>query len=645
MKKLTNLTLLCIGVLMLIFSQTLLAQHPVMLKLYATDNTRNDSLILGLDPAATNHIDSLLGEEEYPPGGPAFDLRFATNSTSVGKDTCKGGTKINYHHMIRATQTDRWKVQFWSDDSGTTVHFMWQFIQGGANGWTMEDGSPDQNTLQPHFQPVDMTTTTGFTYPLKTTSTVGGQYVYINYFDGLKLTSAAQESLTVDAAKKLVSNTKAYLTKFSFTVPAPVPHGAKGLHLEFDGAITDGPNSILATKTSADGGKGKLWNLTNPPGGDTVPNAAIHVTGLGDKGKLLKLKVFWWLDGSNLNLEGKTKHGPVTADSEQYLLAEPNWMNVMAEMYAKGFANADQEKGKGIGMRIGVRDTVAKDSKGKPIFRWDVLPKYGDVQKALWKAKVGGHITIPGQSFATLLLGGKTAITKEIKGAITPDKGNDALYAEAIALKFNINANDNWPMMEHSGFGSLVYNKPASPFNGWTIAKFMDTLDHYMSYGKAGVSSDSNAYYAAAHDFNTAFSGRLDTITFAKATGVKVKGVRAVGAISYLFRPTLELPPVMPVVPYHDRTPVSYKLDQNYPNPFNPTTTIRFELPKEAMVTLKIYNILGQEVVTLLSREQMDQGTNEVRFDATRLASGVYYYRLVINDGEFQQVKKMMLLK
>jgi hypothetical protein len=645
MKKHTRLTLVCIGVLaLLVFSQVLMATSPpVLLKLRATDTTRKDSLYLGLDPAATNHIDSVLGEEEFPPGGFAMDVRFATNAGPVGKDTCKGGTKTNYHHMVRITQADRWRVAFYSDDSGGNVTFDWQFLNAGANGWTLEDGSVDPITLLPHFQPIDMTTTGSFTYPLKTNSAVGAQYIYINYFDGLKLTTAAQESLTVDAAKKLMAR-KAYLTKFQFSVPGPVPPLTVGLHVEFDGVIIDGPNSIFAVKGSADAGKGKLWNLTNPSGTITPP---IVVTGKGAKGGLLKLKKYWWLDNTNANIEGKkVTHGPVTADNEQYLLHEPNWMNVGTEMYAQGYKDVDQEKGKGIGMRIGVRDSVGDNGKGKAIHRWNVLKKWGDVQAALWKKNVGGHTTIPGQSFKDLLIGGKAAMVAEFSGAITPAKGNDALYAEAITLKFNINASDNYAKMEHSGLGTLIYKKPGTPFDGWTISKFMDTLDYYMSWGRAGASSAAADYYAAVHDFNTAFSGPFDTVTFGQGPKTQVKGVRAVGKVAYLYRNTLELPPVMPVAPYREgKMPVSYKLDQNYPNPFNPSTTIRFELPQDAFVTLKVYNILGQEVVTLFNREQMTQGTNEVTFDASRLASGVYYYRIVINDGQFQQVKKMMLLK
>ena len=91
--------------------------------------------------------------------------------------------------------------------------------------------------------------------------------------------------------------------------------------------------------------------------------------------------------------------------------------------------------------------------------------------------------------------------------------------------------------------------------------------------------------------------------------------------------------------------PNQYVLQQNYPNPFNPTTNISFNLPADAFVSVKVYNMLGQEVATLADREEFTEGENEIEFNAQNLSSGVYFYRIVVNDGQFQQVKKMMLLK
>lgn len=86
----------------------------------------------------------------------------------------------------------------------------------------------------------------------------------------------------------------------------------------------------------------------------------------------------------------------------------------------------------------------------------------------------------------------------------------------------------------------------------------------------------------------------------------------------------------------------SYVLYQNYPNPFNPTTTIRYELPQDGIVTIDIYDILGQRVRTILNEfQKVDR--YEVHFNASGLASGVYIYRMTVND--FIESKKMMLIK
>jgi hypothetical protein len=105
------------------------------------------------------------------------------------------------------------------------------------------------------------------------------------------------------------------------------------------------------------------------------------------------------------------------------------------------------------------------------------------------------------------------------------------------------------------------------------------------------------------------------------------------------------LPTIPPIVSVKDEIslqPEEYNLYQNYPNPFNPTTIIRYSIINPDLVKIKIYDILGREVSTLVN-EFKQVGNYDVQFDASGLASGIYLYR--IESGSFVETKKMILLK
>ena len=90
------------------------------------------------------------------------------------------------------------------------------------------------------------------------------------------------------------------------------------------------------------------------------------------------------------------------------------------------------------------------------------------------------------------------------------------------------------------------------------------------------------------------------------------------------------------------KIPKAYKLFQNYPNPFNPSTTISYSIPKAGIVTIEIYNTLGQKVKTLFNKFQ-NAGNYNINFNADGFSSGIYYY--VIKSDKFIQTKKMVFLK
>ena len=86
----------------------------------------------------------------------------------------------------------------------------------------------------------------------------------------------------------------------------------------------------------------------------------------------------------------------------------------------------------------------------------------------------------------------------------------------------------------------------------------------------------------------------------------------------------------------------TFELSNNYPNPFNPSTKIRYSIPNQSHVSLKVFDVLGREITTLINKEQ-PQGNYEIEFNASHLTSGIYFYR--IQAGPFVMTKKMILMK
>ena len=88
--------------------------------------------------------------------------------------------------------------------------------------------------------------------------------------------------------------------------------------------------------------------------------------------------------------------------------------------------------------------------------------------------------------------------------------------------------------------------------------------------------------------------------------------------------------------------PDIFNLSQNYPNPFNPATTIKFDIAKASLVKLSVFDITGKEI-EVLTNERLNPGTYSVKWDAGKVSSGIYFYRLTA--GDFIQTRKMILVK
>ncbi|HEY6191980.1 MAG TPA: T9SS type A sorting domain-containing protein [Bacteroidota bacterium] len=381
--------------------------------------------------------------------------------------------------------------------------------------------------------------------------------------------------------------------------------------------------------------KSVTYTPVSPIGGGTL----FIAEGRGLKGKPLKVKFTW------LTSPKKTK-GPLADslfDFSILRLPMPNLNNVGEDIYGG-------VKQTSVQLNVGIT--------GDPLGAHTVyLPKYKDVQKSLVKEHKGGDIyhAAPPRTIDNFDKNGKP-ILKRQKG-LPPDKHSNILFADQLALKLNIAASDSGDFPP--GFGDLIYNNllDVTPFNGLDLRTIAIHVDSFLARSATpfGV-TDSNVYLRILTNLDTAFSGPFDTISWS-GDNVICTGVKPIFQVPYLHAG----PNAQPVTrgPAHHNPahylPSVFSLRQNYPNPFNPTTVIEFELAQEAIVTVKVYNIVGQEVATLLDRQSMDEGEQEVSFDARNMPSGVYFYRLIasgIGDPEegiaartFVSVKKMLLLK
>jgi hypothetical protein len=318
-----------------------------------------------------------------------------------------------------------------------------------------------------------------------------------------------------------------------------------------------------------------------------------------------------------------------------------------------------------------------------------LLKKWGDLYKNSYVAKTG--VSHSADSIFCLAYLPHSAKGKSYVGFTAPDPKNTGklakqqskldptpgkamqsyLFAQLAMLEFNLKASG---VKTPAGLGSLVINDD-SPFNGLTISQLRDKGDEAFScvtpvgYTLKEITDkleavnkafNKSAFMGYAVDtahidtlagvpWNTIIvSGKLKT---APKLTLKVGGWVNLVDVSWLKRGgTIEAPVNTPNPTVENVEPEQYRLDQNYPNPFNPTTAINLNLVEDGIVTVKVFNMLGQEVATLADREEMFAGENEVTFDASSLSSGVYMYRVVVNNVEngqvaFQDTKKMMLVK
>ena len=338
----------------------------------------------------------------------------------------------------------------------------------------------------------------------------------------------------------------------------------------------------------------------------------------------------WWWDTSG------TRIGPVYKDlaavSVEGIAREPNGGNVRDFMYKHEIRRPN-------GLLVGIPTST---------------PNVGWIRYTTSDRKYFPHIDSSRCfDFIERDNGGTRPFVGELKNPHVK-KHNNHLLGEIHALKIAVVANDSGVTAPFDSgathLGDLIYldaGNLSDPCNNMTIRQIIEVTDSALTFCSRFVGSFYFGQDSCISRINRAFDGPIVAASF---NPLRVNGTQTLPAFLH---PNPAAAPVHPPTAGYsimEDKPGEFAVQQNYPNPFNPSTTIEFNLAEASIVTLKVYNVLGQEVSTLLNREEMEEGEQAVEFNAANLPSGVYFYRLIaITPADsrplYQAVRRMMVVR
>ncbi|MEK7263930.1 MAG: FG-GAP-like repeat-containing protein [Bacteroidota bacterium] len=304
------------------------------------------------------------------------------------------------------------------------------------------------------------------------------------------------------------------------------------------------------------------------------------------------------------------------------------------------------------GMVLGLEQSN-KDSAKK--YGWIRFKKGADMAKFYTTVQTNSTYNAPFDSLRYIGLSKKPKqFIKELKPSV---KTYTNPLVQAFGV-FKLNLYSSMHGVTPTGLDSLTYINEESMWHGMTLPKIANTVDSIMTFYKRKLLPNGDTAKRGIvsleilrdmlNEVNDAFTAPIvlaNGDSLETNVGLQFTGMVRLDSIPFLARlPNLKIEQLNTVAMNWEE-PEEFTLEQNYPNPFNPQTAIGFSLLAVGNVTLKIYDMLGREVVTLLNNNVLEAGEHEIQFDASGLSSGVYFYRMVINGGEFAKMKKLMLLK
>ncbi|MCB0723338.1 MAG: T9SS type A sorting domain-containing protein [Ignavibacteriae bacterium] len=232
-------------------------------------------------------------------------------------------------------------------------------------------------------------------------------------------------------------------------------------------------------------------------------------------------------------------------------------------------------------------------------------------------------------------------VYKTTDGGATTTSQDAGVGTSIIYDIFMLNANTGWlttttGRVRHTSDGGTTWDTVDVPFSSTCQSVFFTDPLNGMVTGSTGAvfrtRDGGNSWESTNIGYSTPYQVYMTATNRAFICG----SIQSV----YQYQETV----TGNGINFTNNVPDKYFLDQNYPNPFNPSTTIKFGLPKEGTVSLRIYDIAGREVSNIINNQRMNAGIVSYNFNGSALASGVYFYTLVV-DNNLIATKKMVLVK
>lgn len=587
--------------------------------------TEYDFIAIKYDP---NGVQQWLSRYNGPANGTDYLNSMAVDN--AGNVVVTGNSRgIDTYYDYATVKYDQNGVEQWSatyDGQGPRTTNQWIFAVGNPNGSVkpagyvfVSHGADQTFSIQPdtdyHIDGVLVDGSyvgkdTSYTFPAVITDHTLIASFAINS-NALRYRTLTYDSLIIKTPVKKKPRTEYW--EFTLTNSSTTP--VQEINIVF----TKNVLAILGSGNLTSSGSGMKWKLT----GTLLNGETLILKGRGVKPQNQTIAKLWFGPASGTPLKN-------ILPTRQYPeLPMPNAANVRVDAYAEQlFAGTD-------GLVVGIPLTSPH-----PVNGWVRMKTPNDFYKSL-QIRALKHTNV-GQGFD------KFANYVPFRGEqrnLPPSRQNNRLFADLLALKFNIALSARG--VTPSGLGEFRYSEPGNPCDGMLIRDIAHHVDSMMTF----YVNDPPTYSlldVALRNINAAFSGAIDTVNWSYLLTLKgTKRLRDVPFLSESGVPPTVLQPPSTGKQAHT-TPDVMSLHQNYPNPFNPNTTISFELSQDALVTLKVYNIIGQEISTLVNGEEFAEGLHQVVFNAANLPSGIYLYKMVVRNSEkilHTDIRKMVVIK